>query len=73
MGNNVLKFAFRFFDKDNSGNIDINEIGKVFKKSITDQNNVEQALYKILYEVNSDRDGKITFEEFSIVMKKMLE
>ena len=73
MVNNVLKFAFRFFDKDNSGNIDINEIGKVFKKSITDQNNVEQALYKILYEVDSDRDGKITFEEFSKAMKKMLE
>ena len=73
MGDNVLKFAFRFFDKDNSGNIDINEIGKVFKKSVTDQEHIQQVLYKILYEVDSNRDGKITFEEFSKVMKKMLE
>ena len=73
MGDNVLKFAFRFFDRDNSGKIDIVEIEKVFKKSVNDQNHIEQALYKILYEVDSNRDGKISFEEFSLVMKKMLE
>ena len=73
MGDNVLKFAFRFFDKDNSGKIDIGEIEKVFKKSITDQNHVEEALNKIIYEVDVNRDGKISFEEFSKVMKKMLE
>ena len=73
MGDNVLKFAFRFFDKDNSGKIDIVEIEKVFKKSIIDQNHIEKSLNKILYEVDSNRDGRITFEEFSIIMKKMLE
>ena len=73
MGDNVLKFAFRFFDKDNSGKIDFGEIEKVFKKSITDQNHVEEALNKIIYEVDVNRDGKISFEEFSKVMKKMLE
>ena len=73
MGDNVLKFAFRFFDKDNSGKIDFGEIEKVFKKSITDQNHVEEALNKIIYEVDVNRDGKISFEEFSKVMKKILE
>ena len=73
MGDNVLKFAFRFFDKDNSGKIDIGEIEKVFKKSIIDLNHVEEALNKIIYEVDVNRDGKISFEEFSKVMKKMLE
>ena len=73
MGDNVLKFAFRFFDKDNSGKIDFNEIEKVFKNSVTDKNHVEEALNKIIREVDLNRDGKISFEEFSRVMKKMLE
>ena len=73
MGDNVLKFAFRFFDKDNSGKIDFNEVEKVFKNSVTDKTHVEDALNKIIKEVDLNRDGKISFEEFSRVMKKMLE
>ena len=73
MGDNVLKFAFRFFDKDNSGKIDFDEIEKVFKKSVTDKDHVEEALNKIIFEADLNRDGKISFEEFSLVMKKMLE
>ena len=73
MGENVLKFAFRFFDKDNSGKIDIKEIETVFKDSITDKQHIEESLYKIIFEVDKNRDGKISFEEFSKVMKKMLD
>ena len=73
MGDNVLKFAFRFFDKDNSGKITFEEIEKVFKNSVTDKNNIEEALNKIIFEVDLNRDGKISFEEFSRVMNKMLE
>ena len=73
MGENVLKFAFRFFDKDNSGKITFEEIEKVFKNSVTDKNNIEEALNKIIFEVDLNRDGKISFEEFSRVMNKMLE
>ena len=73
MGDNVLKFAFRFFDKDNSGKIDFEEIEKVFKKSVTDKNHVDEALNKIIREVDLNKDGKISFEEFSKIMKKMLE
>ena len=73
MGENVLKFAFRFFDKNNNGKIDFDEIEKVFKNSIKDKNHVEEAINKIINEVDLNRDGKISFEEFSRVMKKMLE
>ena len=73
MGENVLRFAFRFFDKDNSGKIEFEEIEKIFKNSVTDQNNIESALSKIIYEVDSNRGGKISFREFCILMKKMLE
>ena len=73
MGENVLKFAFRFFDKDNSGKIDIKEIETVFKDSIIDKQHMEESLNKIIFEVDKNRDGKISFEEFSKVMKKMLD
>ena len=73
MGNNVLRFAFRFFDKDNSGVITFKEIEKVFKKSVTDKKHIEEALKKIINEVDVNKDGAISFEEFSKVMKKMLK
>ena len=73
MGENVLKFAFRFFDKDNSGKIDLKEIETVFKNSVSDKEHMEEAFNKIIFEVDKNRDGKISFEEFSKVMKKMLD
>ena len=73
MGENVLKFAFRFFDKNDSGKIDLAEIETVFKKSVVDKEHIEDALNKIIFEVDVNRDGKISFEEFSKVMKKMLD
>ena len=73
MGENVLKFAFRFFDKDNSGKIDFEEIEKIFKKSVTNKERMEESLYKIIFEADINRDGKISFDEFSNIMKKMLE
>ena len=73
MGENVLKFAFRFVDKDDSGQITFSEIETVFKNSISDKEHMEEALNKIISEVDINRDGKISFEEFSRVMKKMLD
>ena len=70
---NLLKFAFRFFDKDNSGKIDFEEIEKIFKKSVTNKERMEESLYKIIFEADINRDGKISFDEFSNIMKKMLE
>ena len=73
LSENVLRFAFRFFDKDNSGEIEFNEIKALFSKSIDDtNNNVEQVLKQIIKEVDINNDGKINFKEFSKVMKKMI-
>ena len=72
MSDNVLRFAFRYFDKDNSGEITFDEIEEVFKKNIADKNKVHQGLEQIINEVDINGDGIISFEEFSIVMKKML-
>ena len=73
MTDNVLRFAFRYFDKDGSGEITFDEIEEVFKKSVTDKGNIHDSLRKIVKEVDINGDGIISFEEFSIVMKKMLK
>ena len=70
---NVLKFAFRYFDKDGSGEITFDEIEEVFKQSIKDKSKVHQGLKQIIKEVDTNGDGKISFEEFSDIMKKMLK
>ena len=70
---NVLKFAFRYFDKDNSGEITFNEIEELFYESIPDKSKVHETLMAIIKEVDSNNDGKISFNEFSVVMKKMIK
>ena len=67
-----LRFAFRYFDKDNSGEITYDEIQAVFEESINDKNKVKEALSKIISEVDANGDGIISFEEFASIMKKLL-
>ena len=73
LSENILKYAFRYFDKDGSGEITFDEIEEVFKQSIADKNKVHESLKKIVSEVDINGDGVISFDEFSIVMKKMLK
>ena len=70
---NVLRFAFRYFDKDGSGEITFDEIEALFTQSISDKTKVHETLLNIIKEVDSNNDGKINFNEFSKVMKKMLK
>ena len=69
----VIQFAFRYFDKDGSGEITFDEIEEVFKDSIQDKSNVHEALKKIIAEVDTNGDGIISFNEFADIMKKMLK
>ena len=73
MTDNVLRFVFRYFDNDGSGQITFDEIEQVFKKSVADKGNVHEGLKKIIQEVDVNGDGQISYEEFSEVMKKMLK
>ena len=70
---NVLRFAFRYFDKDDSGEITFDEIEELFTQSIPDKNKVHETLQGIIKEVDLDNDNRINFEEFSVVMKKMIK
>ena len=69
----VLKFAFRYFDKNDSGEITFDEIKELFAQSIPDKRKVHQALEEIIKEVDQNNDNKINFQEFSVVMKKMIK
>ena len=69
----VLKFAFRYFDKDDSGEITFDEIEELFTQSIPDKKQVHETLQGIIKEVDLDNDNRINFEEFSVVMKKMIK
>ena len=69
----VIQFAFKYFDKDDSGEITFDEIEAVFKESVADQKNVHEALKKIIDEVDTNGDGIISFQEFADIMKKMLK
>ena len=70
---NILRFAFRYFDKDDSGEITFDEIEDVFKTSIRDKANLHDTLKQIIKEVDINGDGVISFDEFAHVMKKMLK
>ena len=69
---NVLRYAFRYFDKDNSGEITFDEIEAVFKESVSDKSNVHDSLKQIISEVDANGDGVIDFNEFAHIMKSML-
>ena len=69
----VIQFAFRYFDKDGSGEITFDEIEEVFKESIQDKSKIHESLKKIIDEVDENGDGIISFNEFANIMKKMLK
>ena len=63
MNKNVLMVAFKYFDKNNSGDITFDEIEKLFKDSVKDKNEVHESLQKIM----KDADINIYF----VFMKKI--
>ena len=73
LSENVLKYAFKYFDKDNSGEITFDEIEEVFKESVSDKTKVHDSLKQIISEVDANGDGVIDFNEFVFIMKKMLK
>ncbi|XP_021766877.1 calcium-dependent protein kinase 2-like [Chenopodium quinoa] len=62
---NLLK-AFRYFDKDNSGFITMDELeSEMMEYGIADESSIKE----ILSEVDTDNDGKINYDEFCAMMK----
>ncbi|GKV25738.1 hypothetical protein SLEP1_g35133 [Rubroshorea leprosula] len=68
MGNDEhLKKAFEFFDKNQSGYIEIEELRDTLVDEV--DTNSEEVISAIMRDVDTDKDGRISYEEFDAMMK----
>ncbi|XP_022760810.1 calcium-dependent protein kinase 3-like isoform X2 [Durio zibethinus] len=62
-----LYTAFQYFDKDNSGYITMEELEQALRKYNMGD---EKTIKEIIAEVDTDRDGRINYDEFVAMMRK---
>ncbi|XP_073291975.1 calcium-dependent protein kinase 8-like [Primulina huaijiensis] len=62
-----LHRAFSFFDRNKSGYIEIEEL----RDALSDDGdaNTEEVISAIMHDVDADKDGRISYEEFAAMMK----
>ncbi|KAM1112591.1 hypothetical protein TB2_045406 [Malus domestica] len=63
-----LHQAFGYFDKNNSGYIEFDELREALLDDKLGPDN-EQVIQDIIFDVDLDKDGRIGFEEFKAMMK----
>uniref|UniRef100_A0A3B1JB19 Troponin C, skeletal muscle n=1 Tax=Astyanax mexicanus TaxID=7994 RepID=A0A3B1JB19_ASTMX len=66
-----FKAAFDMFDTDGGGDISTNELGTVMR--MLGQNPTREELAEIIEEVDEDGSGSIDFEEFLVMMVRLLK
>jgi Ca2+-binding EF-hand superfamily protein len=59
---NFIRETFKYFDKDNDGFININDLSKIFLH-LGEQLN-QQQLNEMLLTIDYDQDGYVTFKDF---------
>ena len=65
-----LRSAFRHFDKDGSGEIEVNELEKGLKLLNYGEGNMKKGALKELFDTcDADGDGTMNYEEFASVLK----
>ncbi|KAK4382290.1 Calcium-dependent protein kinase [Sesamum angolense] len=68
MGNeDHLRKAFEFFDRNETGYIEIEELREAFADEAEPTS--EEVINAIIQDVDTDKDGRISFEEFAAMMK----
>ncbi|KAG6792835.1 hypothetical protein POTOM_001994 [Populus tomentosa] len=68
MGNDEhLHKAFAFFDQNQSGYIEIEELRESLNDDI--DTSIEDVINAIMHDVDTDKDGRISYEEFATMMK----
>jgi Ca2+-binding EF-hand superfamily protein len=67
----VFADAFREYDLDGSGSIDVHELGEAFKKM--GQGATEEKLKQIIAEVDDNGNGELEWPEFLSIMRKQYE
>ena len=70
---NYLLFAFDYFDTDRSGYITINKIeNKFFQNKKNKNQNSKKELKELFDKIDINHDGKISFDEFSMMIKNII-
>lgn len=64
---NHLRKAFEFFDQNQSGYIEIEELRNALANDVGANN--EEVISAIIQDVDTDKDGRISYEEFVTMMK----
>ncbi|KAJ4840680.1 Calcium-dependent protein kinase 32 [Turnera subulata] len=68
MGNDEhLRKAFEFFDKNESGYIEMEELRDALANEIDGTG--EEVILAIMHDVDTDKDGRISYDEFAAMMK----
>ncbi|XP_047313751.1 calcium-dependent protein kinase 32-like [Impatiens glandulifera] len=68
MGNDEhLRKAFEFFDQNQNGYIEIDELREALSDDI--ESNIEDIINAIIHDVDTDKDGRISYDEFATMMK----
>jgi calcium-dependent protein kinase len=67
-----LRFAFQFFDKDGSGQITVEELQEVFAQGEENYNVSLRVLKLLVEEIDTNKDGQISYEEFRDMMIKIM-
>ncbi|KAK1434898.1 hypothetical protein QVD17_00652 [Tagetes erecta] len=62
-----LHKAFEFFDKNRTGYIEVGELRQALSEE--GENTNEEVINAIMHEVDMDKDGRISYEEFAAMMK----
>ena len=70
LGEELLRDAFNFFDRDKSGSITLDELKKAFSSF---KGYKTRDFTKILKEIDINNDSTIDFIEFQQMMKKIIE
>lgn len=74
--NEVAKVAFDSVDTDKSGQIDAQELEKVMVQIATDMGAdppTKEDVLEVLEHLDSDKSGKISLDEFKVLIKDVLE
>lgn len=67
----ILRFTFKYFDKDGSGSITGDEIAQVLFIG-QDKDNAKKLTNQLINEVDIDHNAQVNFEEFKAMMIKLL-
>jgi Ca2+-binding EF-hand superfamily protein len=74
--NEVAKVAFDSVDTDKSGQIDAEELEKVMSQIASDMGVLpatKEDVIEVLQHLDADNSGKISFDEFKVLIRDVLE